>query len=97
MTPAATPAAPVQLAPHIVAAIQAVPWQHAPDNADAPRGCFVCTHGRTLRRGPDGGSGRYCTCAEVAGSEPVAAVIARSRYGECGPEAKWLHFPGLTA
>lgn len=55
------------------------------------RGCELCTHGLTVNLQ------RYCACDVVVQPARTAPVyIARAPTGQCGPEARYLAFPGLT-
>lgn len=56
------------------------------------RACDLCTCGVTVD------SERLCSCAELLASdfpEPVPVQFMRSLHGGCGPDARFLDFPGL--
>lgn len=52
------------------------------------RACALCTHGS---------SGKCVSSDVMWGNWPVAFVDARSSHGSCGPEARYLDFPGLDS
>ena len=48
--------------------------------------CKLCDHGKTGQ----------CVCPEVRGQKPAEDFeAARRTWGPCGPEARYLDFPGL--
>lgn len=59
------------------------------------RGCRLCDHSRVSVDGAD--AALVCVRGRVVGYHggELACVKARSLQGECGPEAKFLRFPGL--
>lgn len=62
-------------------------WMHALPY----RACDLCEHGRTQS------DRRVCLCIDVVlGKAPQPVHIARAPNGQCGPEAKFMSFPGLN-
>lgn len=59
-------------------------------HTQAVRGCMLCDYGI----GPE--DDRRCRHTEVArGGAPVEVHAARGNTGQCGPEARHMHFVGL--
>ena len=54
------------------------------------RGCVLCRYGAF-----DDAGERTCTCPDAGLPAPTPVVLVRDARGACGPEARFLDFPGL--
>ena len=54
------------------------------------RGCVLCRYGAF-----DSAGERTCTCPDAGLPAPTPVVLVRDARGACGPDARFLDFPGL--